>query len=75
MYGHLKSTAKLKNILGNCYVGVCKLNCGEIDWRNKKLVLNRSIELQEDNMKRKWEASGASEHSKDFMSGLIGCTQ
>ena len=72
------STAKLKNILcnnnsellPNSYTGVFVIvekNIGEI----KKRVLNRSIEHQEDTVTEKWEASGATEHSK----GLIGCTQ
>ena len=38
---------------------------GGIDWRNKKSVLTRSIEHQENSMAGKWEASGATEHSKD----------
>ena len=33
--------------------------------KQKKCVLTRSIEHQEDNMTSKWEASGNSEHSKD----------
>ena len=58
------SAEKLKNILcnnkskllPNSYLGV-----GE----TKKRVLTRSIEHQEDSMAGKWEASGATEHSKD----------
>ena len=34
--------------------------------RNKKRVLTRSIEHHKDSMKRKWETSGATEHSKDW---------
>ena len=70
------SATKLKNILcsnkskllPNSYPGVYELSCdcwGQIHWRNKKRVFTRSIEHQEDSMTGKWEASGATEHSKD----------
>ena len=60
------SAAKLKNILcnnkskllANSYTGAYKLIC-DCD------VLTRSIEHQEDSMAGKWEASGATEHSKE----------
>ena len=38
---------------------------GEYIGETKKRVLTQSIEHQEDSMKEKWEASGATEHSKD----------
>ena len=41
----------------NSYPGVYELSCD--------CVLTRSIEHQEDSMPGKWEASGATEHSKD----------
>ena len=50
---------------------------GGIYWRNKKKkkrLRTRSVDSQEDRMKGKWEASGATEHSKDMV-GLIGCSQ
>ena len=71
------SAAKLKNILcnnkskllPNSYPGVYELSCncegGNTLERQKKRVLTRSIEHQEDNMAGKWEASGATEHCKD----------
>ena len=70
------SAAKLKNILcnnkskllPNSYPGVYELSCdcgGEYIGETKKRVLTRSIEHQEDSMAGKWEASGATEHSKD----------
>ena len=34
--------------------------------KQKKRVLTRSIEHQEDSMTGRWEASGATEHSKDY---------
>ena len=34
--------------------------------KQKKRVLTRAIEHQEDSTAGKWEASGATEHSKDF---------
>ena len=69
------SAAKLKNILcnnkskllPNSYAGVYELSCdcgGEYIGETKKRVLTRSIEHQEDRMAGKWEASGATEHSK-----------
>ena len=71
-----KSAAKLKNILCNneskllwdSYPGVYKLSCvcgGEYIGETKKRVLTRSIEHQECSIAGKWEASGATEHSKD----------
>ena len=70
------SAAKLKNILcnnkskllPNSYPGVYELSCdcgGEYIGETKKRVLTRSIEHQEDSMAGKWEASGATEHSKE----------
>ena len=70
------SATKLKNtlcnnkskLLPNSYPGVYELSC-ECGWRyigeTKKRVLTRSIEHQEDSMTGKWEASGATEHSRD----------
>ena len=62
----------------NSYPGVYELSCdcgGEYIGETKKRVLTRSIEHQEDSMAGKWEASGATEHSKNVMGGLISCTQ
>ena len=66
------SATKLKNILcnniskllPNSYPGVYELSC---DCGVKYIgeTKNRSIEHQEDSMTGKWEASGATEHSKD----------
>ena len=46
---------------------VYELNCDceGIHWRNKKRVVTRSFEHQEDSMAGKWEASGGTECSKD----------
>ena len=70
------SAAKLKNILcnnkskllPNSYSGVYELSCDcgeEYIGETKKGVLTRSIEHQEDSMAGRWEASGATEHSKE----------
>ena len=70
------SAAKLKNILcnnkskllPNSYPGVYKLSCdwgGEYIGETKKRVLTRSIEHQEDSIAGKWEALGATGHSKE----------
>ena len=71
------SATKLKNtlcnnkskLLPNSYPGVCELSCewggGRYIGETKKHVLTRSIEHQEDSMTGKWEASGATEHSRD----------
>ena len=70
------SATKLKNILcnnkskllPNSYPGVYELShdCGgKYIGETKKRVLTRSIEHQKDSMTGKWEASGATEHSKD----------
>ena len=49
-----------------------------VEWghieETKKRVLTQSIEHQ-GSMAGKWEASGATEHSKIVMGSLIGCTQ
>ena len=39
---------------------------GEFIEKTKKIVLTQSFEYQKDSMAGKWEASGATEHSKDF---------
>ena len=52
----------------NSYPGVYELSCdcgGKYIGETKKRVLTQSIEHQEDSMTGKWEASGATEHSKD----------
>ena len=70
------SAVKLKNILcnnkskllPNSCPGVYELSCdcrGDYIGQTKKRVFTRSIEHQEDSMAEKWEASGATEHSKD----------
>ena len=70
------SATKLKNILcnnkskllSNSYSGVYELSCdcgGKYIGETKKRVLIRSIEHQEDSMTGKWEASSATEHSKN----------
>ena len=70
------SAAKLKNILcnnkskllPNSYPNVYELRYdfgGKYIGETKKRLLTRSIEHQEDSMTGKWEASGATEHSKD----------
>ena len=70
------SAAKLKNILcnnkgkllPNNYPGAYELSCdcgGEYVGEAKKCVVTRSIEHQEDSMAGNWEASGATEHSKE----------
>ena len=70
------SATKLKNILcnnkskllPNSYPGVYELSCdcrGKYIGETKKRIPTRSIEHQEDSMTGKWEASGATEHSKD----------
>ena len=70
------SATKLKNILcnnkskllPNSFPGVYELSCdcgGKYPGETKKRVLTRSIEHQEESMTGKWEASGATEHSKD----------
>ena len=41
----------------------------------KIYVFTWRSEHQEINMTRKWEASGVTEHSRDYQGGLIGCTQ
>ena len=71
------AAAKLKNtlcntkskLLPNSYPSVYKSSCdcrgrGTFD-KQKKHVLTWSIKHQEDSMTGKWEASGATEHSKD----------
>ena len=70
------SAAKLANILCNnkskllpsSYPCVYEISCncgGEFIGETRKRVLTRSIEHQEDSMAGKWEASGATEHSKE----------
>ena len=53
----------------NSYPGVYELSCDcggrEYIGETKKCVFTQSIEHQEDSMTRKWEASGATEHSKE----------
>ena len=52
----------------NSYSGVYELSCDcgeEYIGETRKGVLTRSIEHQEDSMAGKWEASGATEHSKE----------
>ena len=56
------------NLLPISYPGVCELSSdcgGEYIGETKKCVLSRSFEPQEDSMTGKWEASGATENSKD----------
>ena len=52
----------------NSYPGVYELSCdcgGENIGEVNKRVLTRSIEHQEDSIAGKWEALGATEHSKE----------
>ena len=53
----------------NSYPSVYELSCDcggrEYIGETKKRVFTQSIEPQEDSMTGKWEASGATEHSKD----------
>ena len=74
------SAEKLKNmlcnnkskLLPNSYPCVYQLSCNCVCGRGgyigetKKRVLTRSIEHQEDNLAGKWEASGETEHCKDY---------
>ena len=53
-------------LLPNCYPSVYALNCScNADYigEAKKKVMTRTIELQQDSIKGKWESSGATEHS------------
>ena len=47
-------TNEVVNVVGGGFIG-----------ETRKRVLTRSIEHQEDSMAGKWEASGATEHSKE----------
>ena len=52
-------------LIPNSYPGVCTLNCScnaEYIGETKKKVITRKIEHQQDNIKGKWESSGATEH-------------
>ena len=65
-------------LLPHSYPGVYELSCdcgGEYTGETKKRVLTGSIEFEEDNLPGKWETSGATEHSKIAMGGLIGYIQ
>ena len=61
---HKKNKPKL---LPNSQPGEFQLDCscnGKYICESKKRVFTRCVEHQQDSMSRKWESSGASEHTK-----------